>query len=85
MPCKGRELSHTSAVTWEAQSLPTELGDLLEEISKQVLKVPLGFLLPQKERYTLSKGWLNKRNQDLRAVRCLASPEGTNVNIRNGF
>ena len=55
--------------------MTNELDDLLQ-ISKQVLKVPLGFLLLQEERHTLRKGLLNRRNKDMRAVTCTGSPDG---------
>lgn len=47
-----------------------------------VWRWPLGFFLPQEERYTLSKGLLNKRNQELRAARCLAARDGEDVTTR---
>lgn len=52
------------------------------KLPSRCLKVPLGFFLPQEERYILSKELLNKRNQDLRAARYLASLGGIDVTAR---
>lgn len=73
--CRGRKLSCT-------QCVPPELGDLLQETAKQVCEGASWFLLTTEERYKLTKGLLNKRNQESRAARCLGSPDGEDVTAR---
>lgn len=43
---KWRKFGNISTIIWEIENVPSELGDLVKELSRQKLKVPPGFFYP---------------------------------------